>query len=62
MKKKDNSKYVYNKWLWKDSGNITVSANNKTYTIRDIDYNKDFKILKQKLENDFYINQFLGIF
>ena len=45
------------KWIWKDSGDITVSANNKTYKITNIDYNKEFKLLKQKLEDDFYSNK-----
>ena len=43
--------------LWHDSGEIMVSANNQTYTITDIAYNKDFKLLKQKLEDNFYINK-----
>lgn len=52
-------KHGYNRlrWLWKDSGTITVSANNKTYDITDVDYNKEFKYLKQKLDDDFYTNR-----
>ena len=34
-----------------------VRANNQTYTITDIAYNKEFKFLKQKLDDNFYINE-----
>lgn len=44
--------------LWHDSGEIRVRANNQTYyTITDIAYNKEFKFLKQKLDDNFYINK-----
>lgn len=49
--------YRQHEWLWKDSGTITVSANNKTYDITDVDYNKEFKYLKQKLDDDFHTNR-----
>lgn len=44
----------YNKynWLIKDSGDIIVCVNDKTYKISDIDYNKEFRILKQKLDDN----------
>ncbi len=45
--------YGRHKWLWKDSGEITVSVENKTYTITDIDYNYAFKLLEQKINDDF---------
>lgn len=44
-------------WLEKSAGNITVRIENKTYKITDIDYNSDFKNLKQKLEENFSINE-----
>lgn len=43
--------------LFHDSGEIMVRANNQTYTITDIAYNKEFKFLKQKLDDNFYINE-----
>lgn len=48
----------YNKyhWLLKDSGDIIVCVNDKTYKISDIDYNKEFKTLKQKLNDSEEIN------
>ncbi len=49
--------YGRHKWLWKDSGEITVSVENKTYTITDIDYNKEFKLLEQKLNDNFDTNR-----
>lgn len=36
----------------KDSGFMTVLANNKTYTITDIDANEDFTFLRQKLREN----------
>lgn len=45
------------KWLWKDSGDITVRVKNKTYVITDIDYNVTFKNLIQKLNDNVYINE-----
>lgn len=45
------------KLLSKDSGNIIVSVDNKTYTITDIDYNNEFKILEQKINDNFNINR-----
>ena len=44
------------RWLLKDSGYITVMANNRTYTIMDIDYNDEFKMLKKELDDIFQIN------
>ncbi len=41
----------------KNTGEILVTANNKTYTITDIDYNDAFKDLEQKLNDNFYINK-----
>ena len=43
--------------LWHNSGEIWVTANNQTYKITDIAYNKEFKFLKQKLDDNFYINK-----
>jgi len=45
------------RWLWKDSGEITVTANNKIYKITDIDYNDEFKLLEEKLSKNFYLNK-----
>lgn len=49
----------YNKhnWILKDSGNIVVCVNDKTYTISDVDYNKEFKDLKQKLSDNADVNK-----
>lgn len=44
-------------WLSKDSGDIVVRIDNKTYTITDVDYNNEFKILEQKIKDNFYINK-----
>lgn len=48
--------YGNHKWLWKNSGDISVIVDNKIYTITDIDYNNEFKLLKQKLNDDFDTN------
>ena len=44
------------RWLWNNSGDITVqvndNANNKTYTIKGINYNNEFKLLKKKLNDN----------
>lgn len=48
--------YGKNSWLWKDTGDISVIADNKTYTITDIDYNNEFKLLEQKLDDNFDAN------
>ena len=45
------------KWLNKVSGDIVVNVDNKTYTITDVDYNNEFKILEQKINDSFYINR-----
>ena len=35
---------------WYVKGEISVIANNKVYTIKDIDYNDEFKLLESSLE------------
>jgi len=52
-----NGAYGKYRWLSKKSGDITVSANNQTYTITNIDYNEDFKLFEQKLNENFYTNK-----
>lgn len=43
-------------WLKKDSGEISVEANNKIYKIEDLDYNNEFKLLESSLDNHFNAN------
>lgn len=45
---KGHGRYI---WLCKKSGEIIVKADNKTYKINNIDFNSEFKLLKQKLNN-----------
>lgn len=43
-------------WLMKKAGEISVKANNKIYTIKDIDYNNEFKLLENSLNTHFNVN------
>ena len=45
------------RWASKASGDIYVSVDNNIYTITDVDYNNEFKILEQKIKDTFYINR-----
>lgn len=42
--------YSRSKWLMKDTGEISVEVNNKVYKIKDIDYNDEFKLLENSLD------------
>jgi len=57
MANRHSKGYGRHKWLWKTTGEITVSVENKTYTITDIDYNNEFKLLEQKLKDNFKTNR-----
>lgn len=48
--------YARNSWLVKNAGKISVEANNKIYTIEDLDYNNEFKLLESSLDNHFNAN------
>lgn len=53
-----HSDYLFN-WLLSDSGNLIVQCSQKEYIIKDIDYDKNFKILEQitkEIKNNDYIN------
>lgn len=45
--------YTWHKWVSKASGYISVMANNKIYTITDIDYNDEFKNLEKEIKDNF---------
>ena len=53
----NNHRYRRFQIFFNNSGEIVVYANNKTYTITNIAYNKDFRVLKQILNDNFDINR-----